>query len=1095
MTQDRPVDDLVPSDPRQDHTHTHHHSHDASPEPGPLVRRPVNRRIIMQAAAGLAAIGLAGGVGGRTALRPGDVVAQEAGGTRAGRFTPAAANGFTAAATGDFATWQADYPFYALGANWSGSVGTWPVIEVQISTDGAAWSDTYRIAANTEDGGRPTRENRLFTPLIFTNGESYVRYRTVDQDGNPGSVDGLSFTYIDATDGPWAKDVDAASEQGVVAATSDDRVPPTIVTRQGWGANETYRFDTYGEIWPPEYETVTHAIVHHTDTSTAQDPVVAIRSIYYYHAVDQGWGDIGYNYLVDKNGRIYEGRYGGQNVIGGHSYEFAIGSSGICIIGDYQDSPPSTISVAGLVAILSWVVRDLDPLGSGPIQEAANLPTIAGHRDVNATTCPGNMLYYDLPDIRSMVAQTLASGDLETGNPGGIAIRDRVIVQTDDQGPLNVRSAASPSASVVGQIDHGAVAIVIDGPVIGDTDNWYKIDWTGPDGWVSARYLIVSPPEPPPLEEGDYAYGVNVRYTTETNIRTQPSLTASIIASVPRNAWAFVMAGPLEADGYEWYQLRVQNVGDGWSVKTNFAAAPVDTNPVAKFTVGDTVQATTTINIRPRPGIAQTVVASVGPGVPFTITQAPIAVTEYIWYGVFGSFGGGWVMENNLVAAGTPGGSDKFAIGDAIQVTSAVNFRSAPTTSASVIALLQAGTTGTVVGGPQSANGYTWWQFRTSGGTVGWSIQDSLAKASGTTTTTTTTTTTPAPGTAKFVAGDTIRVTEAINFRSAAGTSASIITQLPAGTTGTVLAGPTSANGYLWYQFRTSGGTTGWGVQDWLEKTSTTTTTTTTTTPAPGAKFAIGDSLRVAEAVNFRSAAGTSASVIAVLAAGTTGTVTGGPTVANGYTWWQFRTSGGTTGWAVQDWLVKTSGPTTTTTTTSGPTTTTTTTTSGPTTTTTTTTAAPGKFAVGDAIVATEAVNIRAGAGTSNPVVTFTNAGGTATVLGGPQMANGLRWWNIRTSGGQTGWSIEDPWEKAGTTTTTTAAPPKFAVGDAIRVTEAVNFRSAAGTSASVIAVLAAGTTGTVTGGPTSANGYVWWQFRTSGGTTGWAVQDWLAKQ
>ncbi|HWK81569.1 MAG TPA: SH3 domain-containing protein, partial [Thermomicrobiales bacterium] len=160
-----------------------------------------------------------------------------------------------------------------------------------------------------------------------------------------------------------------------------------------------------------------------------------------------------------------------------------------------------------------------------------------------------------------------------------------------------------------------------------------------------------------------------------------------------------------------------------------------------------------------------------------------------------------------------------------------------------------------------------------------------------------------------------------------------------------------------------------------------------------------------------------------------------------------------------------------------------------------TTTAAPSKFAVGDAIVATEAVNIRSGAGTSNPVVTFTNAGGTATVLGGPQMASGLRWWNIRTSGGQTGWSIEDAWEKAGTTTTTTAAPPKFATGDAIRVTDAVNFRSAAGTSASVIAVLAAGTTGTITGGPTSANGYVWYQFRTSGGTTGWAVQDWLAKQ
>ena len=113
--------------------------------------------------------------------------------------------------------------------------------------------------------------------------------------------------------------------------------------------------------------------------------------------------------------------------------------------------------------------------------------------------------------------------------------------------------------------------------------------------------------------------------------------------------------------------------------------------------------------------------------------------------------------------------------------------------------------------------------------------------------------------TTKFIAGDSVRVTEDLNFRSAPGTSASIIAQLPAGTTGTILAGPQTASGYLWYQFRTSGGTTGWGAQDWLEKTSG--TTTTTTTPAPSGKFVIGDSLRVTEAVNFRSSAGTSSSV------------------------------------------------------------------------------------------------------------------------------------------------------------------------------------------------------------------------------------------
>ncbi|CAN0511539.1 unnamed protein product, partial [Phaeothamnion confervicola] len=133
-------------------------------------------------------------------------------------------------------------------------------------------------------------------------------------NGALGSVDGLSFVYIDASDGPWAYDVtpQAAPSDG----EGDPLVPPKLLTREAWGADDAYRFDG-NVIWPPEYQEVRHVIIHHTETPTEQDPLVAIRSIYYYHAVEQGWGDIGYNYLVDRNGTIYEGRYGGQNVVGG----------------------------------------------------------------------------------------------------------------------------------------------------------------------------------------------------------------------------------------------------------------------------------------------------------------------------------------------------------------------------------------------------------------------------------------------------------------------------------------------------------------------------------------------------------------------------------------------------------------------------------------------------------------------------------------------------------------------------------------------------------------------------------------------------------
>jgi hypothetical protein len=86
---------------------------------------------------------------------------------------------------------------------------------------------------------------------------------------------------------------------------------PAVIPRAGWGANESLRYDSSGkEIWPPAFWPIQKLIVHHTDTQNGDpDPAATVRSIYYYHAVTQGWGDIGYNFLIDESGRIYEGRH------------------------------------------------------------------------------------------------------------------------------------------------------------------------------------------------------------------------------------------------------------------------------------------------------------------------------------------------------------------------------------------------------------------------------------------------------------------------------------------------------------------------------------------------------------------------------------------------------------------------------------------------------------------------------------------------------------------------------------------------------------------------------------------------------------------
>lgn len=767
--------------------------------------RHINRRVVLKATAGLAALSAAGIAGVREPVAP--TLAQEVGGTRARRFVPGeqGTGGFSTAAAGDWLVFQADYEFFALGASWDGGVGEWPVIEVQLSTDGATWGETIQLVAFTDDGARPNRDDRLFTALAFTDSAMWVRYRTVDINGVGGEVAGLSFVYIDPSDGPWIDDI--RTDGAVGAASTDTLAPPEIITREQWGANEAWRFDRFGEIWPPRYETVSHIIIHHTATSNRPlDVPGAIRSIYYYHAVEQGWGDIGYNYLVDHNGRIYQGRYGGQNVIGGHSYQFAIGSSGISVIGNFQTVDISEAAKSALVAITAFVGRDLDPNGSGPLQEAPNLPTIASHRDVNATTCPGDELWDDLPEIRDLVAATLDSGELNTGLPAGIVPGDRIKVQTDDGSALNVRS--TPGGTVIDSLANGERAMVVDGPDKRSDGNFYRIEWASGTrgGWVTAKYLIVDPFPPPASNAEDYLFGLNVRFNTETNIRRSAGTSSAIIRSVPRNTWAHILGGPTEVDGQDWYQVRVYQIGDGWVIKSNITPAPV-TRPAGNFLVGDTVEATESVNIRPRPGIAQGVISTQPAGARFVISQPAIGVTDYIWYGVFSdAVGGGWVAQNYFRKVGTtPPPTAKFAINDLARVTATLNLRSSPSTSASVVAVLPTNTSAQILAGPRSANGYTWWQIRTSLGT-GWAVENWLVKA---------TSTTPPPS--GYVAGTTLVVSDGpLNMRTGPGTSNGVVAILPTGSRITVVSGPASGSGYTWYQVRSTQYGTGWVVSNFV---------------------------------------------------------------------------------------------------------------------------------------------------------------------------------------------------------------------------------------------------------------------------------------
>ncbi|WP_254664823.1 N-acetylmuramoyl-L-alanine amidase [Streptomyces prasinopilosus] len=191
---------------------------------------------------------------------------------------------------------------------------------------------------------------------------------------------------------------------------------PGIVTRSGWGADESLREKTFVYT-----DTVSAAFVHHSASGNnytcAQAPSV-IRSIYRYHTESMGWRDIGYNFLVDKCGKIYEGRAGGvaNPVLGAHTLGFNSNSTGVAVLGTFSSTSPPTAAVTGVAQLTAWKLglHGMDPSaktyltsGGGNLYAKGTkvrLNVISGHRDGFNTECPGGKLYDKLGTVRSAAA-------------------------------------------------------------------------------------------------------------------------------------------------------------------------------------------------------------------------------------------------------------------------------------------------------------------------------------------------------------------------------------------------------------------------------------------------------------------------------------------------------------------------------------------------------------------------------------------------------------------------------------------------------------------------------------------------------------------
>jgi N-acetylmuramoyl-L-alanine amidase/Fibronectin type III domain len=301
-------------------------------------------------------------------------------------------------------------PTTSVATYWQGNADA--LVTVAFSADGVHFGTPQ--SAGRDEMGEQRRNGTTYGALLAAPGAVAVRVSTdrpLARLTVLGLSDGVTTTAQEAT------------SAGAGAATAE----PSIVSRGGWGADPAYM------TWAPQFYPTEKLIVHHTATSDnytdRAGAEAQIRSIYYYHSVTQGWGDIGYNFLIDKFGTIYEGRYSrdyaganptgddatGRGVTAAHTGGWNSGTVGVALLGTLTTHDATPAARDALTRLLAWEAsrNGINPEATeafvNPVSGATiTSPNIAGHRDYAATACPGDTFYPTLPVLRRDVAALIA---------------------------------------------------------------------------------------------------------------------------------------------------------------------------------------------------------------------------------------------------------------------------------------------------------------------------------------------------------------------------------------------------------------------------------------------------------------------------------------------------------------------------------------------------------------------------------------------------------------------------------------------------------------------------------------------------------------
>ncbi|MGF0117763.1 peptidoglycan recognition protein family protein [Promicromonospora sp. Marseille-Q5078] len=317
--------------------------------------------------------------------------------------------------------------FLVAGVTWDEAASS-EVTEVAVRVrEGGAWTDWQSLGLDgvTVDGGRAGTE-----PIVST-GADGVQARVRTADGTPPS--GIQVDVVD----PGTSRADAYVGDDSAPASSANagtgfEIRPHVVTRSGWGADESL-----AGTWPETSKELKAIYVHHTAGTNGyreSQSAALVRGIYAYHTKSRGWPDIGYQFLVDKYGNIFQGRKDARvdNPIGAQAGGYNTGTIGVSAMGNFDTARPTSALLTAMAKVIAWKSYQyrIDPKGTTTLMTGGStgtgtrakpgtkvrVPTVLMHRTTNETACPGRYLAAKMSTLRSGAASRKAAAIKKYGS-------------------------------------------------------------------------------------------------------------------------------------------------------------------------------------------------------------------------------------------------------------------------------------------------------------------------------------------------------------------------------------------------------------------------------------------------------------------------------------------------------------------------------------------------------------------------------------------------------------------------------------------------------------------------------------------------------